>query len=175
MRQPGRAARRWEQVLVRSGVDPQTGVEGKEQPVVAGTKAANGMSIQRAAQFLFTLSALGEIAIGIVALLFPQIVALLLATSLDGTGQLIARMLGSAVLALGVTWWLARRDPFPQLMSRYAAGFLVYNVGIALLFLVRALVVAAPALPLVVAIVHVLAGLGFLAAVVTARGFKAAA
>ncbi|HXX86389.1 MAG TPA: hypothetical protein VEN29_20715 [Casimicrobiaceae bacterium] len=126
-------------------------------------------SVERAARLLFCASALGEIGVGAGALVFPQIIAFLLAAPLDPGGLLLARMLGSAALALGITWWIARNEPVRQLSSRFIAGYLVYNLGVGLLFLFRALSAEAPAWPWVVAIVHILAGVGFAAAVFVTR------
>ncbi len=131
---------------------------------MAVTNGPNRSGLERAARLLFAASAAGEIGVGALALAFPQILALLLAAPLDASGLLVARMLGSAVLALGVTWWISRNEPLPQLSSRYAAGFVIYNLGMGVLFLLRALAPPESALPWVVAIVHVSAGLAFAAA-----------
>jgi hypothetical protein len=119
------------------------------------------MSAERPVAVLFAASAAGEIAVGAVGLVFPQVLALLLDVSLDAAGLLAARLLGSAVLALGLTWWIARREPAGQGIGRCAAGYLVYNLAVGLLFSLRALAAARPALPWLVGVAHVLAGLGF--------------
>jgi hypothetical protein len=103
---------------------------------------AGAIGARRAAEVLLTLSALGEIVVGAVALAYPQIVALLMDATLDARGLLVARMLGSAALALGVTWWMARGDA--ARLSRCAAGYLVYNLGVGALFAVAALGLGGP-------------------------------
>jgi hypothetical protein len=125
-------------------------------------------SARRAAELLFLLSTLGEMGVGIAVLAFPEILALLLDMRLDAAGLLAARMLGSAVLAIGITWWVARRDP--QRISRYAAGFIVYNLGFGVLFVFTAAHASRPALPCLVAVVHLLAGAGMVAAVLLRVG-----
>jgi hypothetical protein len=107
---------------------------------------------------LITLSALGEIGVGAFVLAYPRIIALLMDAKLDASGLLVARMLGSAALALGVTWWIGRGDA--TRLSRYTAGFLVYNLGIGALFGLAALSAVRPALPWLVCIVHLGAGAG---------------
>jgi len=129
--------------------------------VLTTTNGANGFGAARAARLLFRLTALGEIGAGALALVFPQILGVLMVASLDVYGLLLARMLGSAVLALGVTWWLARNEPLRPVWSRHAAGFIIYNLGMGVLFVFRALAASEPGLPWMVAIVHVLAGVAF--------------
>jgi len=104
------------------------------------------------AAIVLTLAALGEIAVGIVMLTLPQAVTLLIEATLEPRGLLIARMLGCAVLALGLTWWLGRRevDPLPRL----APGFFVYNVGIGVLFIPVALGASRPLIPWLVCLAH---------------------
>ena len=70
-------------------------------------------------------------------------------------------MLGSALLALGVTWWIVRNEPLHELSSRFVGGYLIYNIGMGLLFSARAIDAAEPTVPWVVAVVHLLAGVGF--------------
>jgi len=133
------------------------------------TNAPNRFGLTRIARLLFCVSALGEIAVGVLVLLFPQILAFLMVASLDPAGLLVARMLGSAALALGVTWWIARNQPLLHLASRYLAGYLIYNVGMGVLFVFCALAAREPVLPWIVAIGHVLIGVGFAAAVLGAE------
>jgi hypothetical protein len=132
-----------------------------------GPPTAQVTGAQRVARALLTLSALGEIGVGAVGLAYPQFVALLLDATLDAGGLLVARMLGSAALALGITWWMARRET--ARLSRYTAGYIVYNLGVGALFALAALTAVRPALPWLVCIVHLVAGVGFGAAV-AARG-----
>lgn len=118
---------------------------------------------------VFTLGALGEIGIGVLLLAFPDIGALLIATQLDPAGLLLARMLGAAVLGLGVTWWLSRLDAAG--LSRCAAGFLVYNFGISALFFFAAIAATRPTLPALVCAAHLVLGAAFaVAALARAKG-----
>ena len=95
------------------------------------TRPAN----ERAAELLVALMAIGEMSVGMVILALPREVALLLVdASLDGRGPIVARMMGIAVLALGITWWMARamrtayraipRDSSPttSVSVRFSAG-----------------------------------------------------
>jgi hypothetical protein len=132
-----------------------------------GTNGPASSGIQRAAALLFSASALGEIGVGVVLLPFPQVAALLLDASLDGTGLLVARGLGGAALALGLTWWVARNDA--RALAYCTAGFIIYNMVVGALFAFQALHAARPALPWLVGIVHLAAGGAFAAAVAFAR------
>ena len=132
-----------------------------------GTNGPARSRTQRAAALLFSASALGEIGVGVVLLPFPQVAALLLDASLDGTGLLVARGLGGAALALGLTWWIARNDA--RALAYCTAGFIIYNVAVGALFAFQALQAARPALPWLVGIVHLLAGGAFAATIAFAR------
>jgi hypothetical protein len=121
----------------------------------------------RAAHVVLALATLGEVGIGIAGLVYPQIIALLMDARLDAGGLMVARMLGVAVLALGLTWWVARDDP--RRVVRHAAGFLVYNFGIGVLFALVAASAAQPALPALVAALHLLVGATVAAALPAAR------
>ena len=134
------------------------------------SEKANGplrFGAQRAAVLLFSLSALGEIGVGVFVLPFPQLAALLLDAPLDGPGLLVARGLGGAALALGLTWWIARNDA--RARARCTAGFIIYNVAVGALFAFQALQAARPALPGMVGVVHLVAGGAFAAATAFAR------
>lgn len=111
-------------------------------------------------RLLFTASALGEMGVGVVGLAYPQILSVLLDATLDGNGLLVARMLAAAALAIGVTWWLARKDA--DAFARNAAGFLVYNFAIGALFLLQGFAAARPLLPSLIGVVHIGVGAGFL-------------
>jgi len=132
-----------------------------------GTNGPARSRTQRAAALLFSASALGEIGVGLFLLPFPQLAALLLDASLDGTGLLVARGLGSAVLALALTWWIMRNDA--RALARCTAGFIIYNVVVGALFAFQALHAAHPALPWLVGIAHLVAGGAFVAATAFAR------
>jgi hypothetical protein len=90
----------------------------------------------RVAALLVTLGALGEIGVGVLITTLPAAaVRLLLSATVAGAGLVIARMTGIALVALGLTWWFARDRHDAGWLHRIAAGFLVYNVGVGLLFL----------------------------------------
>jgi hypothetical protein len=115
---------------------------------------------ERAATFVVTLMAIGETSVGMLLLAFPrELVLLLIDATLDVRGVIVARMLGVAVLALGITWWMGRRDV--ERLSRYAAGFIVYNVGVGLLFGWAAPAARHPVLTWTVCAIHLAAGVGF--------------
>ncbi len=140
------------------------------------SERANGpprSGAQHAAVLLFSLSALGEIGIGAFLLTFPQLAALLLDASLDGNGLLVARGLGGAALALGLTWWIARNDA--RARARCTAGFIIYNVAVGAVFVFQARQAARPALPWLVGVVHLVAGGAFAAAAAFARAMPVAA
>lgn len=135
-----------------------------------GMTVGNGSArsgAQRVATVLFAASALGEIGVGAGLLPFPWIAALLLGAPLDGLGLLVARALGGAALALGITWWSVRNDA--HAVARCAPGFLIYNVAVGAVFMFQALQVSHPALPGIVGLVHLLAGGAFAAALAVAR------
>ena len=116
---------------------------------------------ERAAQFLVASMAIGEMSVGMVILVLPLQVALALVDAvLDARGSIVARMMGIAVLALGVTWWQDRGDT-PGL-ARYGAGFIVYNLGVGALFCWAALTASQPAIPWIVSVAHLAAGMAFM-------------
>ena len=107
-----------------------------------------------------TLMAIGETSVGMIILALPrEVVQLLIDAALDARGLIVARMMGVAVLALGITWWMARGDA--DRLSRYSAGFIVYNLGVGALFGWAALAASQPALPWIVCVVHLAAGVAF--------------
>ena len=75
-------------------------------------------------------------------------------------------MIGITLAALGVTWWVARKSPDARRLYENAGGFLIYNFGVGLLFLVHA-ATADRALPVawIVAAAHILFGAAYLIAV----------
>jgi hypothetical protein len=107
----------------------------------------------------------GELGIGLAVLAWPgTVTSALLAAPVEGISSLVvARMGGIAAAALGLTWWWARKDAAQQL-RRIAPGFLGYNLGVGLLFLLHALAGGQALLPWSVAAVHLLAGVAFAAA-----------
>jgi hypothetical protein len=114
---------------------------------------------------LFAACALAEIAIGAILLVFPQVASFLLAASLDANGLLVARALGSALFALGLTWWSMRNDA--HAVSGCRAGFIFYNLVVGALLAFQALHVVRPFWPALAGAVHLLAGAAF--AVTTVR------
>ena len=117
------------------------------------------------AGFLLTAMAFSELGVGLLVLAFPsQVTGFLLALPVEGSGLVIARMAGIAIAALGLTWWHARRD-LDQRLTRVAPGFVVYNLGVGLVFLGYAATASVMApLSWVAAAVHLFAGLAFAAA-----------
>jgi hypothetical protein len=132
-------------------------------PSTSGPESRAG----RTATLLVTLGALGEFGVGVLIAVLPAAtVRFLLSATVADAGLVIARMMGIALVALALTWWFARPRHGADFLPRIAPGFLVYNVGIGLLFLGytwsagRLLVV-----PLLVGILH----LGLAAAFVLVR------
>jgi hypothetical protein len=113
---------------------------------------AHATDTERIVQRLFAVCSYAEIAVGIAALAFPQVVSLLLDAALDAHGLLVARMLGVAALAFGITWRGARRDP--RSAPRYAVGFVIYNLGVGTLFGIGAAAAERSAVPWLVAAFH---------------------
>lgn len=105
---------------------------------------------------LLFLMAPGEMAVGMLIAAYPAAASLLLGAPIEGPGLLVVRMLGVAVLAIGLSWWLARRDPAAR--SRQVPGFLVYNFGVGALFAWAAIASVQPFVPWILAVVHVGAG-----------------
>lgn len=124
-------------------------------------------AIWRAGALLLTLMALGEMAVGVLVAAFPAVATVLLGAPLDSSGLLVARMMGVAILVIGVTWWLSRRER--DRIARQAPGFILYNVGIGSLFAVAATSASPPLIPWLVAIAHLGAGAVFVAVVAIAR------
>lgn len=109
---------------------------------------------------VMTLASVGEMLVAVAILALPREVAiLLLDAALDARGQIVARVLGVALLALGITWWAARGEA--ERVSRYAAGFIVYNIGVGALFGWAALAAAHPIVPWFVCALHLGAGVAF--------------
>ena len=122
------------------------------------------------ATLLLALGGLGEMAVGAHIVAFPREVALLIVdVALDAKGALIARMLGCAALALGLTWWMARKDT--ARMSHIAAGFIVYNAGVGAMFAMAALDASQPLIPWLVCVAHI--GMAVAFAISLVRGQSA--
>ena len=109
---------------------------------------------------VMTLASVGEMLVAVAILALPREVALLLLdAALDARGQIVARALGVALLALGITWWAARGDA--ERVSRCSAGFIVYNIGVGGLFGWAALAATHPVIPWIVCVAHLAAGVAF--------------
>ena len=93
----------------------------------------------RGLKLLFAASGAGELAVGIAAAIAPLATTeFLLGATIEGARVVVAQMAGVAIAALGLRWWLDRsRLDLPRL-RRVAVDYLVYNVGIGVLFLVYA-------------------------------------
>ena len=123
------------------------------------TRVQAGNRALQAASILLALSAAGEIAVGALAIVMPvAVVGILTAASIEGVAPMVARMAGVAIIALGIDWWRARSRLDVEGLRRVAPGFLAYNFGIGVLFLSRALEVAAHLTPWIVAIAHLAFG-----------------
>jgi hypothetical protein len=105
--------------------------------------------------------ALGELCVGAALVLLPaDTIGRLLNAALSGVSLVVVRVLGITLIALGLTWWSARKAP-AALRSR-AVGFLAYNLGMGLLLLLLSLLAGRfAAVFLLVAWLHLLTGLGF--------------
>jgi hypothetical protein len=82
---------------------------------------------------LLTLTALLEVGTGLMLLLSPR-VPLEILLGFRGAGpdiQVVARLAGSALLAIGVAAWLARSDNRTPSLIGVLAGILVYNLAVA--------------------------------------------
>jgi len=134
------------------------------------TQRASNSLPTRVAGLLFSVMALGELGVGFVVLVFPSSVSeVLLGAPLEGVGAVVARMAGIAIAALGLTWWLTRSD-LDKRPNAVAPGFIGYNLGVGLLFLAYALSTTRPVpLAWLVAIVHLLGGVAFCAAILVRR------
>lgn len=135
----------------------------------------NHSLIERNIPGLFAVAAASELVVGLAVLAFPgAVMGLLLASPPTGVGLVVARLLGTAIIALGLTWWFARGD-LRQKFKRIAPGFIVYNLGVGLLFLLYALAAGRrDPLPWVVGLVHLSLGLAFGVAVVSWRRSESA-
>ena len=100
---------------------------------------AQGTLALRAARFVLLAGALGELAVGILIAGLPVAIGgLLLQAPIAGIAIVIGRMMGVALAALGLTWWLERHRLDPDRLRQLAPGFIVYNFGVGALFLAYA-------------------------------------
>jgi len=84
-------------------------------------------------RLLLTLTALLEVGTGLMLLLSPRMpLEILLGFRDPGPDiQVVARLAGSALLAIGVAVWLARSDNRTPSQTGVLAGILVYNLAVA--------------------------------------------
>lgn len=106
-------------------------------------------------KLVVALSALGEMAVGAIIAAFPSVGAWLIGAPIEGTGIVVTRMLGSAVLVVGLTWWLTRGEANP---ARIVPGVLLYNFGVGVLFALAAASASQPFVPWILAVVHLATG-----------------
>jgi ABC-type transport system involved in multi-copper enzyme maturation permease subunit len=90
---------------------------------------------------LLTVSAIIEFSVGLAFLSFPSFtVSLLLgSTPITPVVSVLARVLGLALLALGITCWLSRRYWQNHFTRVIAGGMLVFNTGSTLILAYAAL------------------------------------
>ncbi len=139
--------------------------------------ATPATSARCAAELLWTLSAAGEIGVGLLVATLPALVmGFLLGAPLDGTGVVAARMLGIAAAALGFAWWPDRKRLDPQRLRQVAPAFVGYNLGVGLLFLAQSFAMGrALSVSSLVAAVHLLAASALAIIVVRTRATDASA
>ncbi|MGH8034485.1 MAG: hypothetical protein ACREO9_04610 [Lysobacterales bacterium] len=120
---------------------------------------------------ILRLGALGELLVGVLATLFPgPVMSFLLADPAIANSLAVARIAGIAIIALGLTWWRSAQASDTLRLSGLGAGFLTYNAGIGMVFLVRAW----PGeswlwVPLAIAVVHLLVAFAFAIAAMKSR------
>jgi hypothetical protein len=85
---------------------------------------------ERVLKCLFALGAVVEMVVGLGAVACPEpLVWLLLNASLDEAGNFVARLLGMALIALGLCWWSVREKPRESMARGGCFGFVAYNLG----------------------------------------------
>ena len=79
---------------------------------------------------LLTVTAVIEAGVGLALLVVPSVVIqLLLGAEISGAAVTLARVAGTALLALGVACWLARSDVQSRAARGVVASILLYNFG----------------------------------------------
>lgn len=88
---------------------------------------------------LLALTGVVETATGLMLLIAPSSVVQLLLGAAPGSlaGDTVCLVAGSALVALGVTAWLARQDAGSRAANGFIAGMLLYNLAVSAI-LVRA-------------------------------------
>jgi hypothetical protein len=129
-----------------------------------GGSDVDSMPASATTRLIVGSAAIGEMAVGALAALFPgTVMTFLLYDTVQGTGLVVARMVGVAIVALGWTWWQARNEPRARLMRLAGGGLLLYNFGVAAIFAgylySRGLLLW---VPMLVAAAHLSVGAGFL-------------
>ena len=83
---------------------------------------------------LLVLAALVEVGTGVGALVVPgTLISLLLGTASDGSSQMVGRVLGLALVCLGICCWSARSDDASTSRAGVVAAITTYNAGAAAL------------------------------------------
>jgi hypothetical protein len=111
---------------------------------------------------VLTITAVLEAATGLGMLVLPSLVSsLILGSSLDTVVSLVvARVAGVALLALGVTCWLARHDEGARAARGLVGAMALYNAGVLAILVHGALVWGASGIALwPIVVVH--AAMGF--------------
>lgn len=119
---------------------------------------------------LLVIGAVLEIPAGVGLLVVPSSLAsLLLGEPLAGAGQVVARLAGGGLLALGTACWFARPTPITRAGLGVASGLLIYNI-VACVTLVLALTGSGSrALLLGAAVLHGVLAVALLAALAGRR------
>jgi len=77
---------------------------------------------------LLEIGAVLEVPVGVVLLAVPSpLASLLLGAPLSGTGLVVARLAGGALLGLGIACWFARSTPTARAGLGVAGALLTYN------------------------------------------------
>lgn len=105
---------------------------------------------------LYALAGLGDIGVGALVLVWPPLLGWLIGQELSAGGEIAARLLGCAAIALGIGWWRGRGRP--EARRALHPGLLVYNFGAGAVFVVAAANAAQALIPAIVAALHLALG-----------------